>query len=146
MKQIVLLWDSSLTGATLARSLTSTANSITCEITSEPISDFTTANDTLFQTTVGRYAVAITLSTENFNDSLSGNANYKNVMRFLASPVRRIKYMTTTTYPDINGYDEFNSDNTINMNVDRYQTIWRGNRRNRSITMTLISEQVYNAD
>lgn len=143
MRQLALLWDTSLTSASLSYSYTALANSITCQLRTERRSEFTTANDSVYHVSIGRFELTINLSTLNFNDSLSGDYYFKQTMKFIAAPVRRIVYIPNVVYPDINGYIDFNAGNTINLNVDDWNTTWRSNRSNRSIQLTLSSEDTY---
>lgn len=140
MKQLVLKWDTALTASSLAYAITATCNSVVCEIENEKTSDFTTAEYTLYQTSVARYSVIVSVSQTYVGD----DANYVNVQKFLAAPVRRVQLITTSSVTGLNGYTAFNSDNAINFNVVDSQTQWQSNKRLRNVTFRLVSESKYN--
>lgn len=134
------MYDTVLTASTLAYSITCDALNIDCQLIDENISEFHTADDTIYMTNVSRYQVDVQLSSDNFKDN---DAMLTGVMTFISAPVRRIKLETNASVTSINGWTAFNGGNTINVYVDDHSINYHTNRRYKTYFMTLVSESKY---
>jgi hypothetical protein len=140
MKKIVLQYDTALTASPLGTSITCDSLAITCDVEHENVSEFISANDVKYVDTIGRYVIHFELSASNFEYD---DAKYVAVKKFVSAPVRRIKIITSSSLTSLNGYTEFNTDNTINMIIESSDTIYNSNHRYRNVRIKLVSESTY---